>query len=157
MRSNVCLQINCKVIHLAAMLLVLMLLAFCLLNFTFTLNVIMHWGFLLIQLTIRLLIHLAAMLMLLMLMTFTLYGKYDLSFAVGVNIFYDNFDYILDDTSVNWPFASHYLICIVFLMIILITLLMLILMTILLMILLLIPMLILFDDTFANTYVNTYL
>ena len=101
MRSNVCLQINCKVIHLAAMLLVLMLLAFCLLNFTFTLNVIMHWGFLLIQLTIRLLIHLAAMLM-----AFTLYGKSDLSFALGVNIFCDNFDYILDDTFVN-SFSCH--------------------------------------------------
>ena len=44
--------------------------------------------------------------MLLMLMAFTLYGKSDLSFALGVDIFYDNFDYILDDTFVNL-FSCH--------------------------------------------------
>ena len=46
------------------------------------------------------------MLMLLMLMAFALYGKSDLSFALGVDIFYDNFDYILDDTFVN-SFSCH--------------------------------------------------
>ena len=41
-----------------------------------------------------------------MVMAFTLYGKSDLSFALGVDIFYDYFDYILDDTFVN-SFSCH--------------------------------------------------